>query len=93
VGCSEMKLPLEVVYSKSAAKTLEAMDVPTRRRVKEKIEAVAADPLNPRNSYPLQGTDERSARVGGFRILLLIQDGSTLAVDLIESRGQVYRRV
>jgi mRNA-degrading endonuclease RelE of RelBE toxin-antitoxin system len=49
--------------------------------------------MNPRNSSPLQGTDKRSARVGGYRILLLIKEPSLLAVDLIESRGQVYRKI
>lgn len=87
-----MKLPLEIVLTKNAAKSLDALDVPTRKRIKDKIEAVAADPLNPRNSYPLQGTDKRSARVGGYRILLLIQEPNLLVVD-IESRGQVYRRI
>lgn len=86
-------MPLEVVFSKSAAKTLESLDVPTRQRIKDKIEAVASDPLNPRNSYPLQGTEKRSARVGGYRIIFLILPPSRLAVDLIESRGQVYRRI
>ena len=87
-----MTLPLEIVLTKNATKSLEALDAPTRRRVREKIEAVAADPLNPRNSYRLQGTDKRSARVGGYRILFLIQDPNLLVVD-IESRGQVYRRI
>jgi mRNA interferase RelE/StbE len=87
-----MTLPLEIVITKTAAKALDALDAPTRKRVKEKIESVAADPLNPRNSYPLQGTDKRSARVGGYRILLLIRDPNLLIVD-IESRGQVYRRI
>jgi mRNA-degrading endonuclease RelE of RelBE toxin-antitoxin system len=88
-----MTLPLEVVLSKSAAKTLEAFDAPTRKRVNDKLEAIAADPLNPRNSYPLTGTNKRSARVGGYRILLLIQEPNRLAVEIIESRGQVYRRI
>ena len=88
-----MRLPLEVVFSKSAAKSLQALDATTRKRVKEKVEAIAADPLNPSNSYPLKGANKRSARVGGYRILLLIQDPDRLGVDLIESRGQVYRRV
>ncbi|WP_263359445.1 type II toxin-antitoxin system RelE family toxin [Acidicapsa ligni] len=87
-----MKLPLEIVLTKSAAKSLNALDVPTRKRISEKIEAVAADPLNPTNSYPLQGSDKRSARVGGYRILLLIKEPNLLVVD-IESRGQVYRRI
>ena len=88
-----MNLPLEVILSKSAAKTLQALDAPTRKRIVDKLQAVAADPLNPRHSYPLQGTNRRSARVGGYRILLLIQEPNRLAVDVIESRGQVYRRI
>lgn len=88
-----MNLPLEVIFSKSAAKTLEALDTPTRQRIKDKVKAVAADPLNPTNSYPLQGSKKRSARVGGYRIILLILESDRLAVDLIESRGQVYHRI
>ena len=79
-----MTLPLEVVLSKPAAKTLEALDAPTRQRIREKLHVVAADPFNPRNSYPLTGTNKRSARVGGYRILLLIQEPNRLAVDFIE---------
>jgi mRNA-degrading endonuclease RelE of RelBE toxin-antitoxin system len=87
-----VKLPLQIVLTKSAAKSLQALDATTRRRIKEKIESVAADPFNPINSYPLQGTDKRSARVGGYRILLLIQEPNLLVVD-IESRGQAYKRL
>lgn len=87
-----MKVPLDIVLTKNASKTLAALDVPTRKRVNEKIEAVASDPFNPNHSYPLQGTDKRSARVGGYRILLLICDPVLLITD-IESRGQVYSRI
>jgi mRNA-degrading endonuclease RelE of RelBE toxin-antitoxin system len=85
-------LPLEIVVLKSAAKTLAAVDNPTRQRMREKIESVAADPLNPSNSKPLQGTNKRSARVGGYRILLEIREPNLLVVD-IDSRGQIYRRI
>lgn len=87
-----MKLPLQVILLKDAAKTLAALDSPTRERMRVKIEAVAANPFNPVNSKPLQGTDKRSARVGGFRILLEIKESNLLVVD-IESRGQVYRGI
>jgi len=87
-----MKLPLSVVLTGRAEKALKALDVASRKRVRKKIDAVSADPLNPINSYPLQGTDKRSARVGDYRILLLIQEPNLLVID-IESRGQVYRRL
>jgi mRNA-degrading endonuclease RelE of RelBE toxin-antitoxin system len=87
-----MTLPLQVVLSKSAAKSLAAFDTPTRRRLNQKIEAAAADPLNPVNSKPLMGSNKRSARVGGYRILFQIEEPYLLVVD-IEARGQVYRRL
>jgi mRNA-degrading endonuclease RelE of RelBE toxin-antitoxin system len=87
-----MTLPLAIILTKSAAKSLQSLDAPTRKRMQDKIESIAADPYNPRNSYPLQGTEKRSARVGGYRILLLIREPNLLVVD-IESRGQVYRRI
>jgi mRNA-degrading endonuclease RelE of RelBE toxin-antitoxin system len=87
-----MKLPLVVVFTKGAAKSLDSLDAPTRKRIMKKIDAVAADPLNPRHSYPLIGSSKRAARVGGFRILLVILDPNLLVVE-IETRGQVYRRI
>jgi len=87
-----VKLPLEVVIAKTAAKNLQALDAPTRQRMIDKIDAIAADPFNPSNSYPLQGTYKRSARVGGFRIILAIEENNLLILN-IEPRGQVYRRI
>jgi mRNA-degrading endonuclease RelE of RelBE toxin-antitoxin system len=87
-----VKLPLKVDFARRAAKDLRLLDTTTRKRIVDKLDLVAADPLNPVNSYPLEGTDKRSARVGGYRIVLVI-DGETLLVLFIESRGQVYRRI
>jgi mRNA-degrading endonuclease RelE of RelBE toxin-antitoxin system len=83
-------LPLRIIINKSAAKTLAAVDAPTRKRMKQKIEAVAADPFNPTNSKPLEGTVKRSARVGSYRILMEIEEPNLLVVS-IGSRGQIYR--
>jgi mRNA-degrading endonuclease RelE of RelBE toxin-antitoxin system len=60
--------------------------------MKEKIEAVAADPLNPTNSKLLRGTLKRSARVGDYRILVEIKEPSLLVVS-IGPRGDIYRGV
>jgi mRNA-degrading endonuclease RelE of RelBE toxin-antitoxin system len=87
-----MTLPLKIIFTKNAAKSLQTLDATTRQRVWDKLDAIAADPLNPINSYPLQGTNKRSARVGGYRIIVLIQDPNLLVVD-IDSRGQVYRNI
>ena len=60
--------------------------------MKQKIEAVAADPFNPINSKPLQGTLKRSARVGDYRILVEIVEPDLLIVS-IRPRGDVYREL
>jgi mRNA-degrading endonuclease RelE of RelBE toxin-antitoxin system len=45
------------------------------------------------NKLPLEGSDKRSARVGKYRILLLIiKEKNALVVTEIDSRGQVYRK-
>jgi mRNA-degrading endonuclease RelE of RelBE toxin-antitoxin system len=83
-------MPLPIRYTKSAAKYLEALDVPTKRRIKEKIADVASDPDNIRHSYFLTNSAKRSSRVGKYRILMLILDEAVLVSD-IDSRGQIYR--
>lgn len=85
-------MPLEISYSKQAANYLKNLDAPLKRRVHEKVAEVAADHLDPRNSKPLEGSEKRSARVGKFRILLLvIKEKNALVVAEIASRGQIYR--
>jgi mRNA-degrading endonuclease RelE of RelBE toxin-antitoxin system len=85
-----MTLPLPIGYTKSAAKYLEALDAPTKRRIKEKIAEVASNPEDPRCSYPLTNSDKRSSRVGSYRILMLVKEDLLLVSD-IDSRGQIYR--
>lgn len=85
-----MNLPLAIRYTKSAAKYLEALDATTKARIKKKIAEVAAEPDDLRHSYFLTNSEKRSSRVGKYRILMLIIDGTLLISD-IDSRGQVYR--
>jgi len=85
-------MPLEVSFSTQSAKYLKTLDSATKRRVHEKVAQVAADYMDPKNSYPLEGSEKRSARVGKYRILLLIiKEKNALVVADIASRGQVYR--
>jgi mRNA-degrading endonuclease RelE of RelBE toxin-antitoxin system len=79
-------------HHESAAKTFAAVDSRARKRMKEKIEAVAADPLNPANSKPLQGSLKRSARVGDYRMIVEIAEPDLLVVS-IRPRGDVYRNL
>jgi len=85
-------VPLTVQLSTSAAKYLSALDKTTRRRIADKLNTLAEDPLDLRCSYPLQGTNKRSSRVGNYRILFEIDDHN-LVVAAIGPRGQIYRKV
>jgi mRNA interferase RelE/StbE len=85
-----MTLPLPIRYTKAAAKYLEALDAPTKQRIKQKIAEVADVPDDPRRSYQLTNSDKRSSRVGKYRILMLIIEDNLLVSD-IDSRGQIYK--
>jgi mRNA interferase RelE/StbE len=81
---------LKVTLAKSAFKYLEGLDKPTRKRIKEKLTAIAENPGDSRLSYPLQASEKRSSRVGKYRILFKVETEQILVAD-IDSRGQVYR--
>jgi len=86
-------MALEVSFTRQAASYFKNLDAPTKRRVREKVSAIAEDYLDPRNSLPLENSEKRSARVGGYRILVVIKkDENSLVVSDIASRGQIYRK-
>jgi mRNA-degrading endonuclease RelE of RelBE toxin-antitoxin system len=63
-------LALDPQISSDALKYIATLDKTTRNRIRDKILELAKDPLNIRTSKPLKGSDKRSSRVGGYRILL-----------------------
>jgi mRNA-degrading endonuclease RelE of RelBE toxin-antitoxin system len=64
-----------VSLSRTAAKYFERCDTPTRDRLRQKLERLKADPFDPQNSKRLKGrNDQRSARVGDFRILFRVAE-------------------
>jgi mRNA-degrading endonuclease RelE of RelBE toxin-antitoxin system len=80
-----------VLLSKKAAKYFDRCDTPTRDRLQEKLEKLALDPFDRRHSKPLMGRkNQRSARVGGFRILFRLE-GVNLIVAEIGPRGDIYK--
>jgi len=83
---------LEIRLTSTAKKYFETLDKPTRKRISEKLKAIADAPRDPRLSKPLVGADQRSARVGQYRILFLIDESFLIVVE-IGPRGQIYRRV
>jgi mRNA-degrading endonuclease RelE of RelBE toxin-antitoxin system len=85
-------LPLEIRFTATARKYFDSLDKPTRQRIAEKLRSIAQNPHDARLSKPLIGTDKRSARIGQFRILFLIDERYLTVVD-IGPRGQIYRNL
>jgi mRNA-degrading endonuclease RelE of RelBE toxin-antitoxin system len=84
--------PYTILVSAAAAKYLERCDAPTRDRLQRKLEALKADPFDTQSSKPLKGRKEqRSARVGGLRILFRVVD-LVIVVAKIGPRGEIYRK-
>lgn len=82
-----------LLLSRSAEKTLDAADRPTEARLRARLKQIEADPFDARFSKPLaQPKGFRSSRVGGWRIVFLVDtEQSKIEVQSIASRGQVYR--
>jgi mRNA-degrading endonuclease RelE of RelBE toxin-antitoxin system len=80
-----------VLLSNAASKYFERCDAPTRDRLRLKFEKLKADPFDAQNSKPLKGrNDQRSARVGGLRILFHVE-GYQIVVAEIRPRGEIYK--
>lgn len=76
--------------SADALKYLERLDRNTARRIIDKITALSKDPYNFTLSKPLRDSNKRSALVGDYRILFVVEADILLVAD-IGPRGQVYR--
>jgi mRNA-degrading endonuclease RelE of RelBE toxin-antitoxin system len=85
-------LPYSVDIDKDAAKYIKSLDAPTRARFKEKLEKIQEDPFDPTHSKHLKKREERSAQVGGYRILFEV-DAESNSVHVVHAapRGQVYK--
>ena len=78
----------QIAYSKTAVNALRRMPAPTSRRIRNKIEEYAADPLSQANNVkPLVARDAIRLRVGDWRVIM--EDGIVLDLD-IGPRGSVY---
>jgi len=76
--------------SSDALKYLNTLDRTTAKRITEKITTLAEDPYNLRLSKLLKNGNKRTARVGDYRILFVVEAG-ILLVSFIGPRGQIYR--
>jgi mRNA-degrading endonuclease RelE of RelBE toxin-antitoxin system len=85
----------KVEVKPSAEKFVLRQDAKTRERINEKIAKIAKDPLDLQYSKGLGGhPGMRSARVGDLRIIFQVDiDNRIITVLVIDSRGQVYKRL
>lgn len=79
-----------VTYSKEAIRTLTRMPRNEATRIRDKIEAYAADPAaQASNVKRLQGREEFRLRVGDWRVVM--RETTVIAVLRIAPRGSAYR--
>jgi mRNA interferase RelE/StbE len=89
---------MEIVYQKSALKSLTKLAVNVRLQIIEKIEQYAADPTSlAANVTRLQGREGYRLRVGNYRVIFDLdqkEDGqNTIRIMIvmdIGARGSVY---
>jgi mRNA interferase RelE/StbE len=98
-----MEKSTQIKYSKSAAKTLNAYDRPTKQSLKRKIEGLVKDPPEG-DIKKLKGSEtEYRLRDGKYRVIfefcedILTDDNKTIIVKIvqinkIDSRGNVYNK-
>ncbi len=89
---------MKIVYSKPAAKTLEAMQPAKAQDIRQAVRRVAVDPRAKNNNVkPLRGMrNSFRIRVGDWRVTFTIDlkagDDAVLDVSEIAPRGGAYRR-
>jgi mRNA interferase RelE/StbE len=82
-----------IAYSKEATKSLLRMPRNTAKLIREKLDAIAANPhADHPNAKKLQGREGYRLRVGDWRVLYTIQSEKLVIIVLkIASRGEVYK--
>jgi mRNA interferase RelE/StbE len=82
-----------IVFKKEAARSLSKLPRKVAKTIRQKLEAVAANPYaeNP-NAKKLQGREGYRLRVGDWRVLYEIQNDQLVILVLkVAPRGEVYR--
>jgi mRNA interferase RelE/StbE len=83
-----------VVFRRAAEKALDRTPADLQRQILQQIKEVAADPWSRSISVkPLAGSHLFRLRVGDYRVLYSLDEAmGILMVELIRTRGDVYRR-
>lgn len=83
----------KIVFKREAAKSLSKLPRNVAKTIRQKLEAIAANPYaeNP-NAKKLQGREGYRLRVGDWRVLYEIQNDQLVILVLkVAPRGEVYR--
>lgn len=79
---------VQIEYSKKAAKYINALDKPTKQRIKTGIEKLPAGDIR-----KLKGVENGyRLRIGDLRVLFSMED-NYIFIDNILPRGQAYNRL
>lgn len=87
--------PMKIAYSRRADKALQAQPAHQREVLLARIEQLAANPRDPAlNVRPLAGSVGLfRLRIGEYRaVFSLDRAADTLTIELIRTRGDVYKR-
>jgi mRNA interferase RelE/StbE len=80
-----------VLIPKRVAKQIRAVPEPARKRIVDKIEALAANPRPP-GCEKLSDQEQYRIRVGEYRIVYSIEDRQVIiAIARVQHRRNVYR--
>lgn len=90
---SNRRESLRIKVSSTALQYIRSLDKPTRKRIGDKLNELARDPLSIRGSKPLSTVYRRTCRIGPYRILFeVLTDDKVLLVSDVGPRGQIYKR-
>ena len=83
----------KITFKKEAAKSLNKIPRNVAKTIREKLEAITADPYAEHpNVKKLQGRDGYRLRVGDWRVIYEIQNDQLVILVLrVAPRGEVYR--
>lgn len=85
-------MALRIEYARLAERTLRRLDAKLRRRVIERLEAIAATPDLPHPEVKrLEGRPELRLRVGDWRVIYVVdRQRAILHVLAVGPRGEIY---
>ena len=82
-----------ILFTKDALKTLQKLPRNLSKRIRQRIDGVAADPFAPSaNIKKLQNRPGYRLRVGDWRVIYELDKGELIILVLkIASRGDIYK--